>query len=231
MLRMTRTLDSSQPWEEIEQSFRSHMNNIRRARKAGFTFETSHEQADFDYFYDRMHLPYINQRHRGYGMIEPKTELQPLFEKGFVTFVKTPDGKRIAGDLNALWGDVFFSFVVGILDGDSTWVQSGALSAMYYHLMETTYHSSASRYDLGAVRPFLKNGLFQYKRRWGFAPIRQYWNPHEWLIWVPGNSTPALRWMEANPFVPEFARTGGAQTSKIVSDAPSSTETEAATGR
>jgi len=102
------------------------------------------------------------------------------------------------------------------LDGDQAWLQTGALSALYFGSIKWCFDHHIRRCDIGEVRPFANDGLYQYKRRWGFRPIRELWNPREWLIWAPHSSETALRWLEAHPFIPEFARSGGEFASRPI---------------
>ena len=46
-------------------------------------------------------------------------------------------------------------------------VKRGVIAASYYYLIQYSKKSSAKLIDLGSCRPFVNDGLFNYKRKWG----------------------------------------------------------------
>ena len=57
------------------------------------------------------------------------------------------------------------------------------------------------RFEMGGVRPFQTDGLFQYKQRWGMTPTPDFWGSRSYLFWVPRNDPTAVDWMETHPVV------------------------------
>lgn len=210
-VRMAQAIDFDHPWEDVERSFKKQKENIRRIKLRGYTYEISRKDEDFDFFLDRMHAPTIGQRHRNYGIIDTRAGLYRQFKQGFLMFIRDAQGKRVAASLNMRRGEVVFGVVNGFLDGNPRYLEEGAMSAIYLFMLRYCREQGIRRLDICEARPFSANGLYLYKKRWGFQPLPELWNLREWLMWVPGGSAVALDWLASNPFLPEFAEYGGAR--------------------
>jgi hypothetical protein len=209
-VRMVIELDPAEDWSQVERGFKKHQKNIRRFQKAGYTYRISRSREDFDLFYDRMHVPLVTQRHTVDAFVDTPERLLKLMDQGFLLLVLDRDGQPIAGDLDHLSGDTFFGVACGVLDGDPALLDEGALSAIYYYALQWCHENGIRRCDIAEVRPFIEDGVYQYKRRWGYQPALELWNTREWLLWVPQGSPAALQWLRNHPFLPEFARSGSA---------------------
>jgi predicted N-acyltransferase len=206
---MVHDFQPGETWEMVTRRMKSQEMNIRRVRRSGYTFEIGASDADFHFFYERMHQPLISGRHSGYGRVDTEANLYRIFKNGNLIFILDSSGKRVAGGLNLVKGNAIMGVANGLLDGDEELLKTGALSALYYYILKWCNENHIRRFDLGEVRPFENNGLYQYKRRWGFMAIEEIWNTREWIFWAPGLSPAAMRWIEANRFIPIFARSGG----------------------
>ena len=220
-VRMVFDFIAGQTWEQIEYSFKRHDQNIRRFKKAGYTYRISNRDEDFEYFYDRMHVPLIDARHKGYGIIGTKQELYRYFEKGHIIFALNRENQPVAGALNCMRGDVFLGLSNGVLDGDRKWMQEGALSVLYYYSIQWCLENGVRSFDVGTTRPFAYEGVYNHKRRWGFHPIQELWEFQQWLFWAPDDSPAALKWMETHPFIPEFAHLGSKSLESVYQQIPS----------
>ncbi|MFG1644252.1 GNAT family N-acetyltransferase [Amycolatopsis sp. NPDC049252] len=140
-------------------------------RKHEWTAEISHDEADLDFFYERMHRPAMALRH---GEQTRSTDrdiaLHCLFHKGFLLFV-TEGGKRVTGVLCRLddHGRTLRMRLLGVLDGDETHYRSGAVKAVYYLTMEWAAAHGVTRIDFAGADPFPGRGVYQFKSR--FHPI------------------------------------------------------------
>ena len=207
-VRMVFDFVPGQSWEQVQARFKKQQKNIRYFRKNGYTYSVSRQDEDFDHFYHRMHIPLIDTRHKGYGLIDGKQNLYKFFKQGFVMFALNRENQPVAGDLDSLRGDVMLAVVNGVLDGERKWMQEGALNVLYYYELQWCHEHGLRRCDIGGARPFAHNGLYTHKRRWGFQPVRGLWQVHDWLLWAPHDSPVAMQWLEAHPFIPEFAQVG-----------------------
>ncbi len=222
-VRMVMEFLPGETWAQVERQLRRMAWNIKVVKRAGYTFEISHEQADFHYFYDRMYYPYVHLRHKDLCVIEREETLARDFEKGFVGFVRDTEGKRVAGILCGVCGAVCFGVVNGILDGDEQWLKKHALCAVYYFTIRWCFDQGLGRYDIGSCFPFSNDGIYTHKKRWGFKPSIELGMATSWLLWVPRHSQAALNCLRAHPFIPSITRYSG-ETLEQVFAVPSEAE-------
>ena len=207
-VRMVVTFRPGQTWDEIQAAMRKHRDNIRRAQTGGFTFAVSRRPEDFEFFYHRMHLPMLNERHGEYGVADKKETLAGQFRQGLLFFVMH-DGRPVAGGLRYLRGRSVYGLASGVLDGDPAWNRQGAVAFLYLESIRWCFEHGYRRYDLGGVRPFASDGLYRFKYRWGARPERDLWLGRSWLFWAPSGSPAALDWLRAHPPAPVPGLWGG----------------------
>lgn len=181
-------------------AMRAQRSNIRLARRSGFTFSISRSREDFDHFYEHMHAPMMRGRHAGYGVINRKEELLPLFEQGCLMLIHKDD-RAVAGALLHIHARSVFAIANGILNGSEYWYEQGAISALYYFSIRWCCENGYARFDAGGVRPFAGDGLYAFKSRWGLRPEPDLWLGRSWLFWAPENAPAALDWLRAHPTV------------------------------
>jgi hypothetical protein len=198
-VRMAFDLDPSQPWQAAEARMAGQKHNLSLVRRHGYTLRCSRDPADFDFFYERMHIPMMQARHGDYGVLEGKNGLLEQFRRGHVMLVELPGQGPVAGALNTRYGPCVFGIVSGTLDGDMRWHKQGALSALYYLTLRWCHENGVTRFDNGYCRPFESDGPYRHKRRWGMHPVPDPWPLREWLFWVPHGAPAALEWLRANP--------------------------------
>lgn len=124
-------------------------------------------EADFDFFYHRMHVPTMRDRFGELATTEDVvTARECLFHQGRLFFLLAR-GQRIAGAL-CRWDPVHRTLryrLNGLLDGDDAHRRAGALTAIYYFLIEWGCSHGVAAVDLSGSVPFLGRGIFQSKRR------------------------------------------------------------------
>ncbi|MEV7097648.1 GNAT family N-acetyltransferase [Amycolatopsis sp. NPDC051045] len=162
--------------DDIDAMYRRVSRRQRREfaasrRKHEWAGEISRDEADFAFFYERMHLPVMAVRHGGQTRSTDRdVALHCLLRKGFLLFV-TEGEKRVAGVLCRLddRGRTLRMRLLGVLDGDETHYRSGAVKAVYYLTMEWAAANGVSRIDFAGADPFPGRGVYQFKAR--FHPI------------------------------------------------------------
>lgn len=208
-------------WEQVQTRFKKQSRYIRRFKEAGYTSVVTNRDEDFDFFYDRMHVPLIETRHKGYGSVGSKKGLYPFFKRGHIRFALNSENQPVAGWLNWVQGDVMVAYVNGVLDADRKWMEDRALSVLYYYLLQWCHENGMRRCDAGGARPFAHDGVYVHKLRWGFHPVQELWQIHQWLFWAPYDSPAALKWLETHPFIPEFAQVGSTSLESVYQKIPS----------
>jgi hypothetical protein len=149
----------------------------RRVNSFDYSFELSTDTADYDFFYDRMHVPAMADRHaRRARSVDRDEAFENLFRQGFLFFVCSR-GVRVAGILCHVVGDSCRARLVGWLDGDRLHLRREALKTAMHFLIEWTRSSGFRTFDLMGCEPFLTKGTFQSKRRLGAT------------VTIPGDAT------------------------------------------
>ena len=208
-LRMCRDFRPGEDWQQLKQSMRRQKDNIRCVRRGGYTYRFTNDDAEFDFFYSHMYLPFTKARYQNRAIVSDEAYLRSFFRRGTLMMALSRGERPVAAQICVVRGSVLYLVGLGVLDGDLSWMQDGAVSALYYYTMQWAYQQGLRRADWGRCRPFVTDGRFKHKERWGLHPERDPWVHSEWLFWVPGGSAAARAWLQAHPFVPSFNQSGG----------------------
>jgi hypothetical protein len=170
-------------------------------RKRGFSPVVSHEMDDFEMFYRTMHVPYISRRFGAQAMLRGLDNHRRIFEgNGGLLFVEWK-GQYIAGVFYQADGETFDFHVVGVKDGDFCHVERGGLTALFYFTIVQARELGCQQIHFGGTRPFLDDGVFQHKKRWGMRIERHEHVFHDFKLKVCNLSPAVLAFLADNPFV------------------------------
>ena len=177
----------------------------RGFRERGWTLEVTGSDADFDHFYDAIHLPTMAHRHGPAARsMDREMARECLLRRGVLLLLREGD-QRIAGML-CRYGpasDTLTLRLAGVLEGRQQHYDHGALAAMYSALIEWAAGQGIRRLDLSGCEPFLSKGIFQFKRK--FHPQVELPRTHfrDKRLWLGiRRDTPAVRdLLVANPFL------------------------------
>jgi hypothetical protein len=175
--------DFDRPLDEIKAGFyQPTRQRIRRLESQGYSFEPTHSEAAFDLFYQRMYLPYTEERHSGRSIILCDYDyLHRQFSSGVLILVKK-DGEVVAGGLRYLEDDTCTAVIMGVLDGRNDLVKQGCVVALAWYGMLWAHEQGARQYNMGSSFPLTTIGHFNFKRQWGTRvihpdkSIRQKWS-------------------------------------------------------
>ena len=155
-VRQVASLDK--PPETLKQ-FRKHKKTIR-----SYDIEISNGAESLKFFYEKMYLPFIRVRHRD-ALIEDISKLEYLLKnKGELLLLKRQD-EFVGGLFCKTTGDTYYALSVGLID--DRWLDEDAVPALFYFSMARARELKARFMDFGESRPFLSDGVLEYKRRWG----------------------------------------------------------------
>ncbi|NJN92876.1 MAG: GNAT family N-acetyltransferase [Anaerolineales bacterium] len=189
----TRTaLDIRGEWAEVEQRFRedARRNEVRKAKKFGYSYVISYDRADFENFYYTMYLPMMQRRHAVVDLLLTFEEAYEYFQRGMLLRVKR-DGRYVAGGVCYPEQKVLYFIMIGVLDGDEQLMREGAVAAINYSRIQWAHEQGYEAVDFWGSRPYM-TGLFLYKRKWGVTvsvPPNRYER-----IWLQvRRDTPAVR--------------------------------------
>lgn len=154
------------PQEAVRRLSRKARQQYARELKArSRTLEVAPSEADFHAFYDGMHRPTMQNRHRDAARSEERrSALVCLFRRG-VLFFLCESGRRVAGMLCRLEGDTLVVRLAGVEAGGEEPYRSGTYTALYVLILQWAAEQGLTRVDLSGCEPFLSKGIFQFKRK------------------------------------------------------------------
>lgn len=181
---------------------KSLREDLRRIRKQKYRYRVSRNQEDFDFYYHRMHIPYISHRFDDLALLTRYKVMERLWKKGFLVLVSEEGReKEVSGGLCFIRDDTFYLRTIGVLDGREEFVSQMALAAVEYFALRMAVEAGCLFFDFGLSRPFLRDGVLVYKKKWGGRLIPSPRNPGMWAFKVLRFHGGTLSFLENNPLV------------------------------
>lgn len=147
---------------------RSLDNNLRKIKKQEYSYEITRDPVKFDLFYRDMYLPYTEHRFGTASWLFSYRHLKSLLENGQLLLVKKRN-EYLAGSLLLERKNCLFSHSMGVRDGNLKYVEDGVQTASYYFTIFWAKKKGYGLIDFGYCRPYLQDGVFIYKKRWGMT--------------------------------------------------------------
>jgi hypothetical protein len=145
-------------------------SQFRRDReRQHWVLERDESPEAFAFFYERMHTPTMAARHGERSRSEDAAvAYHEILRHGCLFFV-TQDGRRVSGALCRWSPDrrTLTTRLLGVLDGDPQYYDSGAFKAVYHLLLDWASRHGVPRLDFFGTEAFISKGIFQWKRRLG----------------------------------------------------------------
>jgi len=166
------TLDVSDSLDSILAGIsRKKRKRIREIEKLGYTYEITKDSEKLKSFYNEMYVPRILNRHGKSAQTVCFSECQRLFRSGGLLLVEL-DGKYISGAIYVPHGNELYIPMLGISKIDE-YLTRGGHAALYF-LILWAKQQGYEKIDYSFSNPFLKDGIFQYKKEWGMKirPIK-----------------------------------------------------------
>lgn len=194
------------PLDEILMGMsRTARRQIRKLETNDFTYSLSHEQSDFDLFYYRMYLPYIQARHTGRSaIIYTHDYLQDLLRKGDLLIVKQGQDP-VCGALVYTMANTYIAAICGVIDGQMELVKQGANIALYWFVLNQARQQRSQFVDFGASFPLTSNGIFEFKRYWGPRVVSWKEVYTQWSFLSKEPSPDLLNYLNGRGFIAEEA--------------------------
>lgn len=143
-------------------------SDLRRIRRNHLKARVTHDPKDLQVFLHSMYRPYMKKRFGEQDLNIQSTTISRRFRHGGLHFIETPE-KTIAGEVFYLYNNTLFFFVVGILDGSFSYVQQGALAALYYYAFQLGERLGVGTINFGGCTPVLADSILWYKNKWNGA--------------------------------------------------------------
>jgi hypothetical protein len=181
-------------------------NEMRKIRKYSYSYEISRDSDKLNYFYHKMHVPYISSRHAYLPYIHDCSLFRRVLKKGVILFVKNNGGEYISGNVLLMRNKTVWAKWAGIKDGNPEYLRRGARAASEYFIIKWAAENKFEKIDFGLSRAFFSDGVFHYKKKWRTTLGPYSLNSMFFGLKVCRESKGVMNFLEKNPFV--FCRDG-----------------------
>jgi hypothetical protein len=198
----TTRIDIDRPMNEIcHRNISDFSNVLRRIRKYNLTYEILTGLKDFEYFNEKIYIPYISKRYGDEALIDDLKKFWNSSPSPVIMAVKE-EGIIVGAALIRITDESVFMIRVGLLDGNDEYRLHGVIGALYYFSIVEGQLKNCKYLDLGGTRPFLTDGLTKFKMGLGatFIPELSSQKEYLWLA-VNENSSGAKDVLARNPFM------------------------------
>lgn len=174
--------------------------NLKIVEARGFDYEVTTDPGWFDEFYNSMYVPYALNRYGGLAQLDCYGRVKQAYTKGAGIIVRK-DKQPVGGTIVLPQNDVMRNPYVGILNGDEAISREGASRALYYYAMLVAHSWGCKGINFGSTRPFLSDGVLQYKLKWGMRIFQDELSTAVFSLATPGFTGPAQKLLEIHPFI------------------------------
>ena len=186
------------PLDEIVTKNSSVKSDLRRIRKHSLNYEVTRNNGRLKDFYYNMYVPYISKVHERNANIVTYDEIMAESQNLDLLLVGK-NGKFIAGILIIYEEKEPRLWVIGIRDGNLEYVKDGAVGALYHFSLRYLEDNGFEKVKSGYSRPFLSNGILQYKKKLSQKIIGV--SLHHFALQVKTYSAEAKAFLQNNPFI------------------------------
>ena len=160
------SVDNPSLFQHRNTSLKSDLSKIRKNK---LRFEVTNDLSQLHNFYYNMYVPYITKVHgsrskiMSYDYVKRQFRRSGLFND--LLLIKKED-EYIAGVLLHYKKNRAKLSTLGVKNGNLGYVKDGAVGALFYYSTHYSAEKGVTRIDFGGSRPFLKDGVLRYKRKW-----------------------------------------------------------------
>jgi hypothetical protein len=161
-------VDVSKQFTDIYKKFnKSAKEDIRKVKKGRYSYEITDDLKKIKFFYERMYIPYSYKRYGNLAICSTFSAIRHLVERGSKLMLIKKNDDYVFGCLFFFSNNTIIGTHAGIIDGQEELLKEGVSSASYYFAIIYSKKLNFKYLDFGTCRPFLNNGLFRYKKKWG----------------------------------------------------------------
>lgn len=156
---------------------RNLRRQINTCREAGCQWRFSRSRSDFDFFYERLYLPFVRSRHGEHAHIAPYPFQWDMWIKGAGggLVLVTQRDKIVAGAVSLVVDGICYGIELGVRDADETLLKQGIIGYIFWSMAEWGKAQGAKFYNMGGTAGWRSNGAFRWKSKWGARVIsRKY---------------------------------------------------------
>jgi hypothetical protein len=158
---------------ETQQAFVSGLGSsakadLRRISKQAFETQVCHDASVLAEFHARFHVPAIKSRHGARAYPASLADLEAAFAmEGAELLQVFLDGEWVGGVLNRADPVNYRLMRLGWQQGREDLLRKGVVNALYHACIERAFSLERHTLILGGTLPFLEDGVFAYKAKWG----------------------------------------------------------------
>lgn len=194
----------------------------RLIRRHGYEYVIKRDEKAFEEFYYRMHEPYIRSIFGNEGACLDSFLHKRAASENFELILvqkKSKPGEYLTGFLIIYDPEGPRLWSLGVRDANDDIVREGGISALYTFCFQYLTERGFTTANVGGSRPFLRDGILNFKRRRAQRIIACQWESFglKILRFTPGVKSFLLQ----NPFI---FRSNGRPHGAIFADAPLTAE-------
>jgi hypothetical protein len=181
-------------------SFKSHSlkMDIKKIKKNQYEFSVTKDHKEFENFYYNMHVPFIRQQHGKKAVLMEYDFLKNKLNECELLLI-SKNKENIAGVLIHYHKGEALLWIAGIKNANIDYFKKGITGTLYYFPIIHCIEKGIKKINLGGTKPFFKNGIFQYKKKW--APEIAYPSYTGFLLKQTRVSASANSFFINNPFI------------------------------
>ena len=152
--------------------------DARTIRKNNLDFELTSSISKLQNFYNNMYIPHLTKTYGNRAVVASYDHIKREFGehgkyKDLLLIKKGND--FIAGALLGHQNNSTRLWDIGVKDGNLDYVKDGAIRALFY-FFSLSYSAAKgfTRINFGASRPFLKDGILEFKKKRGLSIVNAY---------------------------------------------------------
>jgi hypothetical protein len=198
----TTRINIDRPLCEICHRNVSDFSNVtRRIRKYNLTPEILRDKESFNFFNEKIFLPYITKRYGEEALIDDLNKIWELSPPPILLAIREQGVIVGAALMRKSEGSLNF-MRLGLLDGNDEYRLHGVIGALYYFGIVEGQKMGCRYFDLGGTRPFLKDGLTKFKMGLGAEFVKDLSSRKEYLwLGVNEHTSVTKEFLNNNPFM------------------------------
>jgi hypothetical protein len=155
---------------------------INRAQKNGYQDSFTRSRDDFEFFWDRMYVPFIYTRYGDNAHLScVDDQWRWHARKGGVLYI-THAGKRLVGTLVHLTEETCYGIELGVLDADIELFQPGILTYLAWCTIQWARSQGVQKFDMGGTRAYTSASTYVPKQTWGARVVKRKRFCSSWYI-------------------------------------------------
>lgn len=147
------------------------IHDIEKAKRTEYTFEVRDDLETFEFFYFNMYIPFVKWKHKEKGRIASFATIHHLAARGAKILLIKHGPDHIFGGIFLKEKNIMRTYYAGVMKGKFSHLHNGIMALSYYYLICIAKKNNCQLIDFGTAPPFLNDGLYVYKKKWGMKVI------------------------------------------------------------